>query len=639
MSFNSGGIQVESDTNGLYRRNDDASIKQMRKKGLPWILTAVVILVLVLLAGLLYFVLKDSKCTADSPSFTPKASVEELTQWDWPRPRQTTVLASFTKAAIVSDNAICSEIGRSILLRGGNAVDVAIAVGICIGGLHPHSSGLGGGFLMTYYDKEAGKCRTLDARETAPLATNQNSFHDNPKDAFLGPKSIATPGELHGFWSAFKRFSSGRIPWSDLLMPTVKLLNNGYPATKLMELNLQAKEADILAEPSMKPHFTNSKTGKLYKEGDIIKNPTLAETLRRLAVSTDPVRTFYKGEMGDLVAFEIKKLGGHVTKKDLEQYKSKIDEKPITTTPFGDELTICGPKPSSSSAVTQLILSIMARFYPIGSKKETVFNDVEYYHRFIEAQKFAYAQRTKLGDPDYVHEANGALQNMTSKEFIDQIVEKISEKTLKVNEYGSSEEQLDDKGTSQISVIDADGNAVSLTSSVNNIFGSLVRSERLGIVWNDQMDDFSLPGSKNFFGFTPAKANYIEPGKRPLSSMSPIIIYNSKTKEAEAAVGAAGGSKIISAVAQVILQKLAFNQTVKEAVDFPRIHNQFTPIRTAYEKGVPQILLDELARLGHNFTEMVTPFSTVQAIFRTANGRLQTTSDFRRPVYMNPTGF
>ncbi|CAD5225610.1 unnamed protein product [Bursaphelenchus okinawaensis] len=626
----------ESDTNGLYRRDGEASIKQIRKKGLPWILTAVLILILVLLGGLLYLVFKDATCSSSSLS---PLSAKELKPSDWPKNSDRTLLAYFPKAAIVSDNSICSGIGRAMLLQGGNAVDVAIAVGICIGGLHPHSSGLGGGFLMTYYDRQDGKCRTLDARETAPLATNQNTFVSNPDEAFLGPKSIATPGELHGLWSAFKRFASGRIAWSDLLMPTVRLLNHGYPVTKLMEVNLEVREKEILASESMKSVFVNPKTGQLYKEGELLKNPKLAETYRKLATSSDPVITFYRGEMADQMAFEWQKLGGYLTKKDLEQYKSKIDESPVTTVPFGQELTVCGPKPSSSSVITQLILNVMAKFYPIGSDKNLVYSDPEYYHRFIEAQKFAYAQRTQLGDPDYVHDVKNVLQNLTSNEFVDEIVKKINDKTLEVKEYGALEEQLDDSGTSQISVIDVEGNAVSFTSSVNNIFGSLIRSERLGIVWNDQMDDFSVPGAKNFFGFTPAKANFIEPGKRPLSSMSPLIIYNAKTKEVQAAIGAAGGSKIISAVSQVILQTIVFNQTVKEAVDFPRFHNQFTPIKTAFEKGVPKVLLDELTSYGHNFTEMNPPFATVQAIFRTPDGRLQTTSDYRRPVYMNPTGY
>ena len=193
-------------------------------------------------------------------------------------------------------------------------------------------------------------------------------------------------------------------------------------------------------------------------------------------------------------------------------------------------------------------------------------------------------------------------------------------------------------GTSHISVIDAQGNAVSITASVNNIYGARRRSERLGIIYNNQMDDFSIPGQKNYFGFEPSKANYIAPGKRPMSSMAPIIIYN-KDGQVKASLGAAGGSKIISTLSQFILQTFNFNQTVKESIDFPRIHNQFTPFTTNYEKGFPEIMIQSLRDRGHNITLMEFPIATVQAIVRNPDGSLSASNDHRRPVYMNPAGY
>ncbi|KAI6190066.1 hypothetical protein M3Y97_00076500 [Aphelenchoides bicaudatus] len=637
-------VDLESNVNRTYdSRQTPNEMKQMRKKGLPWIIAAFALILLILLAVLFVFAMngfgRDTNCI----------SAEKLSRADAKYiPASNTMLGRFTRAAVVSDNGICSEIGRGILFRG-NAVDAAIAVAMCIGALHQHSSGLGGGFLATYYEKQRGQCVTLDARETAPLSTHLNTFDKDPKEAFVGYRSIATPGELHGYWTAFKNYGSGNVAWQDLVMPTVRLLNDGYPVTGLMEKNLKIREQEILNEPTMRKFFVNNATGKLYKEGEILKNPVLGETYRRLAVSSDPVRLFYFGEMAQVIAFEIStNNNGYVTRKDLESYRTIVDKQPLQNDHFHKDLVMCGPKPSSSFAVTQLILSVMSQFYPAGSDPEILFKDPLFYHRFVEAQKFAYAQRTRLGtaqfldiflaDPKFVKEAEELAINMTTKRFTDEIMSQIKERVRDIMDYGADTGQPDDHGTSHVSVVDSEGNSVALTSSVNNIFGALVRSERLGIVFNDQMDDFSLPNQVNYFGFEPSRVNYIEPGKRPLSSMSPLIVYDKKTREVKASIGAAGGSKICSAVAQTLLHALSFNRTIKEATDFPRIHNQFTPITTSFEKDFPQGVLEELHKLGHNITEMQSPFSTVQSIFR-IDGYLEASNDYRRPVYTYPLGF
>uniref|UniRef100_A0AC34R633 Gamma-glutamyltranspeptidase n=1 Tax=Panagrolaimus sp. JU765 TaxID=591449 RepID=A0AC34R633_9BILA len=174
------------------------------------------------------------------------------------------------------------------------------------------------------------------------------------------------------------------------------------------------------------------------------------------------------------------------------------------------------------------------------------------------------------------------MTKLTNETYIQEVADKIkaSTKTQEPGEYGRQNDQPGKHGTSHVSVVDADGNTVSITSTINNRFGSRRRSESLGIIWNDEMDDFSIPGAKNFYGFEPAKANFMAPGKRPMSSMSPVIIYDKSSGDVKASVGASGGSKIISALAQFMLFNVNFNATVKEAIDFPRIHNQFTPINT-----------------------------------------------------------
>ncbi|KAI6186520.1 hypothetical protein M3Y98_00141500 [Aphelenchoides besseyi] len=646
--LNLNGMNVDAEANGnrtaVYTRQTPHEVKQMRKKGLPWILAALALL-LVVLVVLLLFVAANGFGQNTKP-ISSAQSVEDLVAANWPSQSPRSLLANFKRIAVVSDNGLCSEIGRAILFRGGNAADAAIATAACIGGLHTHSSGLGGGFLATYYAKSRGKCMTVDARETAPAKTNFNTFVDNPKDVFVGYKAIGVPGEVYGYWSLFKLYGSGRVAWQDLIYPTIRLLNEGYPATKLMQVNLELREKEIMEEPTMRSFFVNSRTGQLFKEGEIIRNPILAETYRKIAVSPDPVRLFYNGEIAQTIEYEVSTQNdGYLTKGDLETYRTVVDQQPLENSHFDDELVMCGPKPSSSFAVTQLIHSVISHFYPPGTNSSIVFNDPQFYHRFIEAQKFAYAHRHELADPKFVKEAESMAVNMTTKEFTEAIVNRIADRTLDSKVYGATTGQVDDQGTSSISIIDADGNSIALTSSVNNVFGALRRSERLGIIWNDVMDDFSLPGVKNYFGFEPSPKNYIEPGKRPMSSMSPMIIYNKITKEVQkpikdvkATLGAAGGSKICSALAQVLLHTLNCNRTLKEAVDFPRIHNQFTPAETTYEAGFPELLLGELKERGHNVTKMQPPFATVQAIVRNTDGSLSATTDFRRPVLMYPTG-
>ncbi|KAK0413038.1 hypothetical protein QR680_006560 [Steinernema hermaphroditum] len=615
------------------RADTALTVKDMRKKGQPWIIAVVALTILVLSAFLLFFVVREFKRSGDTKD------VGSLTEDDWPEPNHGSLLARFKKAAVVADNGLCAEVGRNILLRGGNAVDAAIATLTCVGGINSHSCGIGGGFIMTLYDKATKKCHSLDARETAPLATNENSYKDDPKAAFTGYKSIAVPGEVHGMWTAFKLYGSGRVAFQDLIMPTVHLLNAGYPVTPLMAKSLQRLRAEILESPSLRAQFVNPSTGDVYLEGEVMKNPKLADTLKKLSTSGDPVKLFYKGEMADQIAAEISSNGGFLTKEDLENYKTVVSQKPLINDHFDDELVMCGPPPSSSFAVTQLLVSLMKRYYGTGSDANLIYSSDQFHHRFIEAQKFSFAKRTLLADPAFVKEAEELVANMTKKEYTNEIFKKITDHALADEEYGGHLAQPNDQGTTHVSVIDADGNAVSLTSSINNIFGSRQRSASLGIIYNDQMDDFSLPGVKNFFGFEPSPANFIRPGKRPMSSMSPMIIYNRHTGDVKMAIGAAGGSKIISAVAQTIVQTLFFNQTLKEAVDTPRLHNQFTPIHTLYEAGVPEPMLEALRARGQNLTLWKTVFSTVQAILRDTDGSLVANSDHRRPVHMYPTGY
>uniref|UniRef100_A0A915C3J4 Gamma-glutamyl transpeptidase n=1 Tax=Parascaris univalens TaxID=6257 RepID=A0A915C3J4_PARUN len=513
---------------------------------------------------------------------------EREDEYKWPPPSYS-YMGKYTHAVVTCDHGLCSEIGRNILLRGGNAVDATIASLFCLGVTNPQSSGIGGGFILALYNRTTQRCTVIDARETAPQNAYRDMYLNDEFGSKYGFRAIATPGEIAGYWLAYKRFGSGRISWANLVKPAIDLCRNGVPVSEYLGYVLSVKEKHFRTLPSMQG-WINNVTNKVFVAGDIIKRPQLANTLERLANSSDPEALFYRGDMADTIIDEIQANGGILTKEDLAKFKPSLNDKPLINDHFSGDLAMCGPPPPSSFSVTQLIISVMARFYGPRSDKALLYRSPLFYHRLIEAEKFAYAQRTLLGDEKFVKKAKDLAENMTTKEYTEWIFERMKD-TAQPSEYygGISEAQKEDHGTSHVCALDAEGNGVSATSTVNRWFGAVVQSNKLGIIWNDEMDDFSSPGMENGFGFAPSQTNFIEPGKKPMSSMSPMLIYNRKSGKLKMVIGASGGSKIISAMAKPIVRTLFFNETIKEAIDAPTLHNQFTPDITQLEGDAPEV--------------------------------------------------
>ncbi|CAJ0946738.1 unnamed protein product, partial [Mesorhabditis belari] len=556
---------------------------------------------------------------------------------DWPFPSGS-LHAHYRRAAVAADHGLCSEAGRDVLMESGNAVDSMIATLLCVGVVNPQSSGLGGGFLMTLYNSSTGRCISINARETAPAAAHKNMFVTNANESSTGYRSIAVPSELHGFWTTFTRFGSGKVTWQRLFQPAIKLARNGFPVSANLALILSDKEQEILDEPTMKSIFVNSDTGRVYEEGDIMKRGRLADTLRELSEAADPIDLFYRGGFAQTIVTEIKDKGGIITLQDLANYKTDVDETPIESEELPGELAMCGPPPPSSFVITQSIIAVMAEFY---AHQNVDLDDPLVYHRLIEAEKFAYAQRTKLGDIAFVQSANELVRNMTQKHYIKKIKSMITDGSHERSYYlGDNTTQPPDHGTSHVSIVDASGNAVSTTSTINLYFGSMRASPTLGIIWNDEMDDFSTPGQSNAFGFAASETNFIEPGKRPMSSMSPAVIYNKNDNQVRMVVGASGGSFIISTVAQTVIRTLLFNQTIKEAVDAPRIHNQYLPHRTDFEHSFPKVIIDKLrSQYGQTMNPVVKQKSVAQALEVLDDGFVHGNSDFRRATSTYPAGY
>ncbi|VDK42835.1 unnamed protein product [Anisakis simplex] len=553
---------------------------------------------------------------------------------EWPGSKNS-LNGRYSTAAVASDNVLCSEIGRNILVQGGNAVDAAISVLLCLGVVHPMSSGLGGGHFMTIYNATTKTCHVVDARERAAAAAFQDMFKGQSEASQKGWRAMAVAGELHGLRTEYENFG-GAIEWKKLFEPSIDLLNRGVQVSEALSVTMRAERDSILSEPTLND-FVNPKTKDIYKRGDILKGRTmLRDTLRFLSESKDPIKDFYNGWMTEQFAYEFQDNGGIITADDFRNYRSIVRKSDEIIRTNLSEYFVCGPPPPSSSAVTQSIIKVMDTLGP-KYDQTTIQSNEQILHKYLEAGKFAYAMRSEFGDMDYIKNALAIAKNMTSDSWAKWVIDRIMERSQPTSYYGGHFAPKFDKGTTNIAVIDKDGNAVASTTTVNLLFGARVASESTGIIWNCQMDDFSLPDRPNFYGYPPAPANFIRPGKRPMSSISPLIFVNKTSNEVELAIGAAGGSTIITTVSTLATRILKMGWDLKSAMDAPRVHNQWLPNVTQYETNFPNAYVQALAERGH-IMESVRAIGETTGIHK-KGGLLYATCDFRKGAESQPAGY
>jgi gamma-glutamyltranspeptidase/glutathione hydrolase/leukotriene-C4 hydrolase len=377
----------------------------------------------------------------------------------------------------------------------------------------------------------------------------------------------------------------------------------------------------------------HDKDGQPWKEGDVYTRPKYADTLEALAEAGDKGEKnlgFYTGRVGkDLVA-DLHQLGGLITLRDLEDYEARW-VKPVQVSLESLNSTFYSVPPPGSGAILAYILN-MLDLYQIKPKDDNPL----LFHRIVETFKWAYALRTELGDGAREEAIKETIEhlvaNLTSEQWARDRFEQIKDdSTVKdAKHYGAVYYTPEDHGTAHVSIIAASGDAVSVTNTINLYFGSLIMSPRTGILLNDEMDDFSAPNITNYFGVPPSPHNFIRPGKRPLSSMCPSLLIDKTTNQVRLAIGAAGGTKITTAVAQAIIRNQWLGEDIKSAIDARRLHHQLAPMVVSYEPGVPKEVLDSLEARGHAVSLVDKFGSVVVGIERNNDGELQANVDFRK---------
>lgn len=488
---------------------------------------------------------------------------------------------------VASDAGACSALGASVLDLGGNAIDAAVATTICEGVVNPSASGIGGGCFLLYRGAD-GTAEVINAREYAPASASVDMYAKHKEQQQRGGKAVAVPLELLGLRRAWERH--GKLPWKSLLEPSIRLAEQGFPAHVWLAVNVELFYQDIAADPAFAEAFLVQDADGTRRPPHVgehcCKRPALAATLR--AVADQGPDVLYRGPMAATLVDELNAHGGAFTLDDLRQAEVEVVE-PVKTEVFGMTYLGVGP-PSSGGAAVATILQIMAGYaQPVSSQGPLEA------HRLTEAFKHAFAARTYLGDPGWGGrtfkyspraDVEAVLTDMLSSEYADTLRAAINDNTtLPTKDYGGKWAPdfavREDHGTTGLAVVSEDSDAVAVTSTINTPFGAFLMSPSTGIIFNNEMDDFSTPDAASAFDLAPHPANFIEPGKRPLSSMSPSIVVDASGVRAVAS--ASGGPRIITAVAQTLLRLLGDGAAPLAAVAGPRMHHQLEPNRAELE--------------------------------------------------------
>lgn len=526
---------------------------------------------------------------------------------------------TFNKAAVVTAHPLASKVGVDILKMGGNAIDAAVAVQFALAVVYPNAGNIGGGGFMVYRSSK-GEINALDFREKSPEKGHANMYLDKQGNVIedlsvYGHLSAGVPASVDGMVEAHKKY--GKLDWKTLLNPAIALAEKGFPITKQQaeEFN-EYKESFQKYNPSGAPILKTTS----WKKGDLFQQQELANTIRRIA---DQGRDgFYKGITADLIVKEMHKGNGIISYNDLENYKA-VWRQPVTGYYRGHKIICMAPPSSGGPALVALLQSVAQ--YPLG---KWGFQSDSAIRVMVEAERRIYADRAKyLGDPDFIRvpvkELTDSIFNSERLKAVNLTKATVSSdvKAAKFPGYESEE-------TTHFNIVDSEGNAVSITTTLNNSYGSRVFVSGAGFILNDEMDDFSVkPGVPNIYGLVGGKANAIEPNKRMLSSMTPTIVE--KDGKLFMVVGTPGGSTIMTSVFQTIVNVIDYQQNAQQSVSSPRFHHQWLPDQIDVEKNaITPVVRKSLENAGYKISPRGN-IGRVENIIILPNGKLQTGADPR----------
>ena len=541
--------------------------------------------------------------------------------------------AEVYQPAVVSARKEATQIGLEIMKNGGNAYDAMIATHLALAVVHPTAGNIGGGGFFVYRDQD-GSSGTLDFREMAPGSAYKDMYLDIdgnviPDMSTLGGAAVGVPGSISAIFEIHSKF--GSLPIEELFRPAIDLSNNGYVVTEKQSNSLTGKLEDFI-----KINGNESLYSKRYFEGDTIKNIKFAETLKK--ISEFGPEAFYEGEIADMIVRDVKKSGGIMTVDDLKNYKS-VWRDPVKFK-YKDLEVISMSLPSSGGILIGQILKSIEDY----DIKSFGHNSVEAVQLMVELERRAYADRSHfMGDPDFM---NLPVYELIDKNYVNERMKNFSwDKATPSSEVKHGNIIINESDeTTHYSIIDKYGNSVSVTTTLNNSYGSKVFVEEGGFFLNNEMDDFSSkPGYPNFYGLIGSEANSIKAGKRMLSSMTPTIVL--KNNKPSLIVGTPGGSTIITSVLQTILNVYEFDMDIQDAVNAPRFHHQWLPDVVIFEEGGLDKVKDSILKSKNYFvislpiqmeTGGMSPRSSigaVDAIFIDEKGNVSTGADFRGDDY------
>ncbi len=499
-----------------------------------------------------------------------------------------------SKAMVVSAHPLASQVGTEILAAGGNAIDAAIAVQFALAVTYPVAGNIGGGGFMVIRMKD-GTTQTLDFREAAPSAAYETMYQDDEGKVIAdlirkGHLAAGVPGVVDGMIKAYDEYG-GMLPFSILIDPAIQLAKEGFKLTENQAAGLNRNKENFTTFNTAPTVFIKDENN--WEAGDILVQSELAQTLE--LIKEKGRAGFYEGKVADLIVAEMKRSNGIISHQDLATYSAKW-RTPITV-PYKDYQIIGMPPPSSGGIALAQLLK-MVEDYPLSTWG---FQDLRTIHLMVEAERRVYADRAKhLGDSDfYPVPIDGLLEERYLKQRMSDFNDSQATASLDVA-AGVPTPPNEKEETTHFSIVDKEGNAVSVTTTINGGYGCHVAVGGAGFLLNNEMDDFSAkPGVANMFGLIGAEANKIEPGKRMLSSMTPTII--TKNNQLQMVVGTPGGSTIITSVFQTILNVLEFEMGMAEAVAAPRFHHQWLPEAVITESFMDSTHFSNLRAMGHKF--------------------------------------